>query len=191
MNVPLRISLAVLAAVVLLGAAVAAPAEVGGPPTAQTSRQQRAPLPCMLPDLVAATLTVELLSSTKGQPGVEFPADVLRVTGTIKDNGRMMAPKAFTATLKRGDRLVASKVIPAPTSPGQVWTLVAKQVTWAHDPPNYFKFTVESGFDECTKGNNLLVVNLNDARLHDTGKLTAADPSIGGVINPGPVVIFF
>ncbi len=191
MRVPLRVPVAAIAGAVVLAIAPAARAgEASGPPPSKATQQKRPPMPCMLPDLVAATLTVELLSSTKGQPGVEFPADRLRVTATIKDAGAK-SPASFTARLIRGSGPpVASKTIPAPTSPGQVWTLV-KEVTWSHDQPASFLFKVESGFDECTKGNNILAINLDDAKLHANGKQTAADPSIGGTINTGPVVIMF
>ncbi len=191
MKVPMRTLVAVIAGALTMCAATPSSSEAAGGPPPQTKSQRRPPMPCRLPDLVAATLAVELQSTTKGQPGVEFPADRLKVTATVKDAGAMKSPASFTVRLIRGSGApVASKTLPAPTAAGQTWSLV-KEVTWAHDRPASFLFKVESAFDECSNGNNLLAINLDDAQLHATGKQTAADPSLGGTISPGPVVIMF
>jgi hypothetical protein len=171
-----------------------------GPLSAQTSKappqvDRRAialPKTCMLPDLAVASLTIELVSTTKGQPGMEFPTDRLRITAVVKDIGGVKSLTGFTVKLsKLALGVLATKSIPAPTAAGQVWTLTHDD-TYLHDRAPAYQVVVEAGFDECSKANNKMLLGLNDQVLHAQGKLASTDPALGGTIQvPGSVVVVF
>lgn len=198
MWVPPRMSEALIvgAALVCVAGWPSAGATGNAPPRSVAKQPAHPASPCRLPDLVVASLTIELVSTTMGQPGVEFPTDRLKITGVIKDAGGMKSPAGFKVTLsKSGAHVIASRTIAAPATPGQVWSLVHDD-TFLHDAPGGhgpgYLVKAEADFSECSKGNNQLAINLNDATLHAQGKQTAADPTITGPIQvPGSVVVVF
>jgi hypothetical protein len=146
---------------------------------------------CRLPDLVVVSLTIELVSTTVGQPGVEFPADKLKITAVVKDNGSVKSPGKFRVRLLRGlTTVLASRTVAAPTAPGQVWSLV-HTMTYTHGVPPAFFVKVDADFNECDKANNTLSIGLNDEVLHRDGKQQAGASGIGTVQVPGSVVILF
>ena len=143
------------------------------------------------PDIAVASLTIELLSTTKGQPGVEFPADRLKITGIVKDIGGVKPPAGFTVKLLKGlSQVVAKVAVPVPSARGQVWSLVHED-TFLHDKAPIYQIVVEAGFSEGSTANNKLDIGLSDQTLHTKGKQSTSDPSIGGIQVPGSVVIFF
>lgn len=145
------------------------------------------------PDLAAASLVIELVSTTKGQPGVEFPADKLKISGIVKDVGATKSPASFKVKLvKNFSKILATRTIPAPTAPGTVWTLVHED-TFIHGPQPAYQFVVEATFSESSTENNKRELILNDNVLHAQGRQENNDTSVlpGGVQVPGSVVIFF
>ncbi len=180
----------ILIAVVLLLCAAVAFAVPPGKTMPRTNKNVP-PRPCWRPDLVVTSLTIELVSTTVGQPGVEFPADNLKITAVVKDNGGAKSPASFKVRLLRGlTTEIASKTVPAPAAPGQVWQLV-HTMTYAHGVPPAFFVKVAAEFDECDKANNTLSIGLDDEVLHRDGKQQAGASGIGGVQLPGSVVILF
>lgn len=147
---------------------------------------------CRLPDLVVVSLTIELVSTTVGQPGVEFPADNLKITAVVKDNGGVKSPGSFRVRLFRGTTTqIAAKTVPAPTAPGQVWQLV-HTMTNSHERPLLLVVKAEAAFPECDKANNRLDIGLSERTLHEAGKQEATAPGLATTIGlPGSVVVMF
>lgn len=182
----------VIAVAVLLCSAVsfAVPPDKA-PARPRTNQNVPPPAVCRLPDLVVVSLTVELVSTTVGQPGVEFPADQLKISAVVKDNGAVKSPAPFKVRLFRGTTTqIAAKTVPAPTAPGQVWQLV-HTMTNSHDRPLLLVAKAEADFSECDKSNNRLDIGLSERVLHADGKQEATASGIGTVQLPGSVVVLF
>ncbi len=171
------------------------------PPAKAPARSSTAPrttstMAVAVADLAVASLTVELVSTTFGPPGVEFPADTLKITGLVKDNGGRKFPSKFRVTLSDGTgKVLATRVVPAPTAAGQTWS-VAHSETFSHDvllaksPWFFFKIKPESP-DDVT--NNIESIKVHDPTLHRDGKQVS--PAGGGVSTttnlPGGIAVIF
>ena len=128
-------------------------------------------------DVAVKSVTIELVSTTKNQPGVEFPIDKLKITAVIQDVGPVKANQAFTVKYFKNAH-VTSVNIPAPTSAGQSWSLVHSD-TYIHDRAPQYLFKIYAPFDQCPNQNNEILIDLNDELLHKNGKQDQSDPSIG------------
>lgn len=177
-----------------------AAASFGAPPVKAPARSSTAPrtpptMAVAVADLAVASLTVELVSSTFGQPGVEFPADKLKITGLVKDIGGRKFPSKFRVTLSDGSgKVLATKVVAAPAAPGQTWS-VAHSETISHDtllanPPwFFFKIKPESP-DDVT--NNIESIKVHDPTLHRDGKQVATHGGLSTTTNlPGGIAVIF
>jgi hypothetical protein len=190
-------------AAALVGTAVPVCAESIKPGTRVTPRAEPRPGPrpgggqmqVKKMDLAVLSVVIELVSTTKGQPGVEFPADKIKISAVVKDMGPAMVSANFTVKLIRyttnADHLV-SYVVAKPTVAGQVWTLVHED-TYVHGPKPVYKFLVEAPFAETSTENNSRELKLNDEVLHAQGRQESSDTAAlpGGVQVPGSVIILF
>jgi hypothetical protein len=145
-------------------------------------------------DLAVLSVAIDLLSTTKGQPGVEFPADKIKVSALVKDIGPAMASGNFTVKLIRYSTKIehlVSYVVSAPVLAGQAWTLVHED-TFVHGPKPVYKFLIEAPFAETSTENNSRELKLNDEVLHAQGRQENNDTSAlpGGIQLPGSIVIF-
>jgi hypothetical protein len=142
-------------------------------------------------DIAVACIVIELLSTTKGQAGVEFPTDRLKITGIIKDIGGGKVPAGFKVKLTKNlTTVIATTTIPVPTAKGQIWSVVHED-TYVHDRAPYYQIAIEAQFGELSTTNNKRGLTLNDQTLHAQGKQETNDTTIGGIQVPGGVVILF
>jgi hypothetical protein len=185
----------------LAGIAASAPAPTKRAPSTAAPRPGLGPAgpasgpiqPKTPPDLAVASVVIELVSTTKGQPGVEFPADKLKISGIVMDIGGTKSPASFRVKLvKNASQVLATKTIPAPTAPGQSWTLVHAD-TYVHGPAPLYQIVVEADYTESSTTNNKRGLALKDDVLHSQGRQESTDTSAlpGGVQVPGGISIFF
>jgi hypothetical protein len=163
----LRFRMTAIALLIIPAAVAAAP-----PQRAPAARQATPPPSAFRPqcfDLTVTGITLKLLTTQLGTPGVENPTDRLQVSAVIKNVGTAPLPPSIAMPsiyLFRNGELVVGSVLPESVRPaGSTYTFLRVDTIF-HAAPVTYKVSILNLAGECRTDNNDMALKVDESKLH-------------------------